>query len=114
MKYQPKSGADNEALVKISADGQAQFQKWFAHKKITGILSDAELIGADADVVFGAFHDDEYDRGWGSYIIKGKDALMRVIEARRPIGLKVGTVPCSCLEEAAAMSLMWGDDRLIN
>jgi hypothetical protein len=117
MKYQPKSGPDNEALVKILADGQDQFQKWFAHKKITSILSDAELIAeyvADADVVFGAFHDDEYDRGWGSYMIKGKDTLMRAIEAGHPFRLKVGTVPCGCLEEAAAMSLMWGDDRLIN
>jgi hypothetical protein len=117
MKFQPKSGPDNEELVKIVVGGQDQFEKWFANKKITSILSDAELIAeyiANVDVVFGAFNDDDYDRGWGTYIIKGKETLTHAIESRRSIALTIGTVPCCCLEEAAAMSLMWGDDRLIN
>jgi hypothetical protein len=91
MKYQPKSGPDNEALVKILADGQDQFQKWFAHKKITSILSDAELIAeyiADADVVFGAFHDDEYDRDWGLLYDQRQGRVDARHRSRAPIWLE--------------------------
>jgi hypothetical protein len=78
-------------FIDLLNEGQHRYREFFDAKRNTTALSDSEILSEYIhmnDVVFGVFKDNQYELGWGTYIIKGKTSLTSIITEQRTKALK--------------------------
>ena len=96
---------------------QRLYRNFFEDRHKNTNLSESKILAEyikTCDIVYGIFKDDQYELGWGIYIIKGQHAAMRIVREGKTEQVSCGAIPCRMLEEAVAMSKVYGDIKQSN
>jgi hypothetical protein len=98
-------------------DGQRKYQEFFKDAHLNTKSSDSEILRVYItrhDIAIGIFKDAEYELGWGFYVIKGQPTSMRIVQSGVAEQVSLVVIPCRELEEAVAMSQVYGDIKRSN
>lgn len=69
---------------------------------------------SESNLVIGVWNDEHAQYGCGFGVLKGLGRLMLISQAKKSSREKFYVVRARCYEDAAAMCLVYGDDRIIS
>jgi hypothetical protein len=104
--------------IRLAKKANANIQM-FEERRRTG-ATDTETLKAiiqnpDVDYVAAVFPDKSHPSGFDVYVIKGVNVLREIVANGTPRPLRWDAVKARCLEEAVAMSRVFGDgNKLLN
>jgi hypothetical protein len=104
-------------FIEVLNSGQNHYRRFMEDAKANTNLPDVKILKdyiTRCDIVIGIFKDAEYELGWGFYFIKGRTLCLRIINTGKTEELPFGVIPCRMLEEAVAMSQIYGDIKHSN